>query len=269
MPATRSKACANCRRNKRRCSLEIPCYGCFQRGLECQYRGSHSENLSNGRLRPIQPRYQDCKAAQTPVDAIARQGLSEQQSTSSGSPTIQDIDLARVSASDTVSASQHAPETRNDGAIDFSFSDLISLSSPFSLCDLDFLPDVDPRSQVPHITSSQRQLSRRNRTLQQGSLTATLLSSRLNDFARMMADRKRLPPFIHPPCALDRIEDCVPNSHQCLPEILSACADLSQAFYAALPSEHGFVWQRIWKHLRRMRDEVKRTLPRDPCIVDE
>jgi hypothetical protein len=264
MPATRSKACANCRRSKRRCSLDMPCYGCSQRGLECQYQGSRSQNLSNGRLRPLQPRYQDCKVTQAPDSATARRDLGRQQSISSGTTSIQDIDLAPGPAGDTVSATQHALDTKNDDPIDFSLTDFVSFPSPFSLLDLDFAADINSPTQTPATTSSQRQLSRRNRSLQQGSLTATLLSSRLNSFARMMADSERLPPFIYTPCALDRIEDCVSSSHQCLPEILSVCADLSQKFYATLPSDHGVVWQQIWEHLRQMRDEVTYALPIDP-----
>ena len=101
-------------------------------------------------------------------------------------------------------------------------------------------------------------LSQRARSIQQGSLTAKLLFSRLTDFTRMMADGKLLPPFLHPPCSCGCGYECPPESpHMCLPESLAVCANLTRMFYSRMPGSHGFVWQQICAHLRQMRVEVR------------
>ena len=101
------------------------------------------------------------------------------------------------------------------------------------------------------------QLSQRARSLQQGSLTAKMILSRLTDYTRKMADGKQLPPFIFPPCFLSRDEQCPSDSpHQCLQEKLAICVNLTQMFYSRLPGSHSFVWQQICTHIRQMRMEV-------------
>ncbi|KAJ5893107.1 pyridoxamine 5'-phosphate oxidase [Penicillium tannophilum] len=66
------------------------------------------------------------------------------------------------------------------------------------------------------------QLSQRSRSLQQGSMTAKMIFSRMSEYGRMMADAKTLPPFIHPPCCLGSGDECSPNAaHTCLPEVLA------------------------------------------------
>ncbi|KAJ5669062.1 hypothetical protein N7462_010132 [Penicillium macrosclerotiorum] len=103
------------------------------------------------------------------------------------------------------------------------------------------------------------QLSQRTRSLQQGSLTARMIFSRLAEYSRMMADPTTLPPFIHPPCCLSYdCDDCRPDSpHQCLPEALAVCANLTHMFYSRLPGSQVFVWKQIYAHLQQMRKEVR------------
>lgn len=101
------------------------------------------------------------------------------------------------------------------------------------------------------------QLSQRTRSLQQGSLTAKMILSRLTDYTRKMAGGRDMPPFICPPCSFGGDGECPPDSpHQCLPERLAICVNLTQMFYSRLPGSHGFVWQQICTHLRQMRAEV-------------
>jgi hypothetical protein len=111
------------------------------------------------------------------------------------------------------------------------------------------------------VTSSTKalgpQLSQRARSLQQGSLTAKMILSRLTDYTRKMADGRQLPPFIYPPCSLGRHNGCPPDSpHLCLPEKLAICVNLTQMFYSRLPGSHSFVWQQICSHIRQMHAEV-------------
>lgn len=101
------------------------------------------------------------------------------------------------------------------------------------------------------------QLSQRARSLQQGSLTGKMLLGRLTDYTRMMADAKTLPPFIHPPCSLGHKDECPPDSpHECLPEALAVCANLTKMFYSRMSGSHSFIWQQICTHLRQLSEEV-------------
>jgi hypothetical protein len=103
------------------------------------------------------------------------------------------------------------------------------------------------------------QLSQRARSLQQGSLTAKMILSRLADYTRTMAKGRQMPPFIHPPC-FSADDECPSRSpHQCLPEKLAICVNLTQMFYSRLPGSHSFVWQQIRTHVRQMRAEVSST----------
>jgi hypothetical protein len=104
----------------------------------------------------------------------------------------------------------------------------------------------------------QPQFSQRTRSIQQGSLTTKMLFSKLADYTKMMGEGKTLPPFIHPPCCLGQGDECTPNSpHQCLPEILAVCANLTQIFHARISGSCGYVWQQICTHLRQLRAEVR------------
>jgi hypothetical protein len=111
---------------------------------------------------------------------------------------------------------------------------------------------------LPTSEALEPQLSQRMRSLQQGSLTAKMVFSRLIEYTRMMADGKNLPPFIHPPCCLDQSDECLLGSpHQCLPETLAICANLSRMFYSSMSASSPFVWQQIRTHLRQMKLEVR------------
>jgi hypothetical protein len=103
----------------------------------------------------------------------------------------------------------------------------------------------------------QPQFCQRTRSIQQGSLTAKMIFSKLADYTRMMGEGKTLPPFIHPPCCLGQSDGCTPDSpHRCLPEILAVCANLTQMFNARVLGSGGYVWQQICTHLRQLRAEV-------------
>lgn len=84
-----------------------------------------------------------------------------------------------------------------------------------------------------------------------------MLIGQVTDYPLMMATRKTLPPFIHPPCVLGRGPACQPDTpHTCLPERLAVCASLAQMFHARTPGSAGFVWGQIYAQVRQMSEEV-------------
>lgn len=138
-----------------------------------------------------------------------------------------------------------SPATSSGETNPFSTNDGLTCNSPGS------------RDRAPATKSLEPQLVQRTRSLLQGSLTAKLLFSRLADYTRMMADSKTLPPFIYPPCYLGSNDECAPDtSHQCLPEALAICANLSQMFYSRTRGSSNFIWQQICTHLREMKEQV-------------
>jgi hypothetical protein len=118
---------------------------------------------------------------------------------------------------------------------------------------------------APSASAIGPQLSQRARSLQQGSLTAKMILSRLTDYTRTMAKGRQMPPFIHPPCFSSDDECSSRSPHQCLPEKLSTCVNLTQMFYSWLPGSHSFVWQQIRTHVRQMRAEVSPIQFKPPC----
>lgn len=101
-------------------------------------------------------------------------------------------------------------------------------------------------------------LSIRERSFQQGSLTAKMILSQLFDYTRRMAEGKNLPPFIHPPCFLSQNDECPSEApHGCLPQSLAICRSLTQMFYSRTSESTSFIWRQIFIHLREMRAEVR------------
>lgn len=123
----------------------------------------------------------------------------------------------------------------------------IDFSSPELLTTAANSPDV---LRKPH-------LSTRERSFQQGSLTAKMLLSQLMDYTHRIADGKTLPPFIHAPCFISRDDECPPDTpHSCLPKPLAICRSLTQMFYSRTPGSNGFIWQQIYTHMSQMHAEV-------------
>lgn len=110
------------------------------------------------------------------------------------------------------------------------------------------------------------QLSRRQRSLQQGSLAAKMVFSRLSDYTRMLADSKELPPFIYPPCCAPQGNQCLPGSpHRCLPGTLEVCANLTRIFHNCEPESRGYAWHQVRLHIQHLYadfegDDVQRQL---------
>jgi hypothetical protein len=151
----------------------------------------------------------------------------------------------------------------------FSTSDPISLpysmpgfglstaSSPMSTSISFNSPDFLITTIDPADTREKPLLSVRERSFQQGSLTAKMILSQLFDYTRRIAEGRNLPPFIHPPCFLSQNDECPPEApHSCLPQPLAICRNLTQMFYSRTSESTSFIWRQIFSHLREMRAEV-------------
>ncbi|KAJ9483461.1 hypothetical protein VN97_g9943 [Penicillium thymicola] len=255
MPVRRAKACVDCRRAKAGCSLSSPCSRCAKRHLECHYPSAppRPENQWTG-FRPIRPAAAFSAKAHTPVPATAPVApVAAEMAASSCDMLSGEPEMAAVTAA--------GPSAQIPDLSDYSaFTQFFDLPKSFdtSLANYNFWEMTTPDSL--NVMSNTRalgpQLSQRVRSLQQGSLTGKMLLGRLTDYTRMMADAKTLPPFIHSPCSLDSNDDCPPDSpHQCLPEALSVCANLTKMFYSCMQGSQDFVWKQICTHLRQMSEE--------------
>lgn len=126
---------------------------------------------------------------------------------------------------------------------------------PTSICfnSSDFLMTAMDSTDTP----DKPPLSMRERSFQQGSLTAKMILSQLFDYTRRIAEGRNLPPFIHPPCFLSQNDECPPEApHSCLPQSLAICRNLTQMFYSRTSESTSFIWRQIYIHLREMRAEV-------------
>lgn len=279
MPVRRSKACDGCRTAKARCSLSVPCSRCLKRHIDCQYTPKQPRNYDRRKVndfRLIKP----ASKVSIATDVGDRIGPVLYQG---GSSYIEAAtDSARVPAMITSLVSTERQSGYADWLCDLDFLDVATdyphvekySSIPTHSFGLELLapvwvPDVAVLSPpglscVSHsigsafcTPSSQTNLSQRTRSLQQGSLTAKMVFSRLTEYTRMLADGKQLPPFLFPPCVLGCGDECDPDSrHSCLPAILAVCANLTQMFHLRTPSSHDFVWHQICTHLRQLRAEV-------------
>ncbi|KAL7920670.1 hypothetical protein ACQKWADRAFT_297589 [Trichoderma austrokoningii] len=122
----------------------------------------------------------------------------------------------------------------------------IGLNSP------DFLMTMTDSDDTP----AKPPLSMRERSFQQGSLTAKMILNQLFDYTRRIAEGRNLPPFIHPPCFLSQNDECPAEApHSCLPQPLAICRNLTQMFYSRTSESTSFIWRQIFSHLHEMRAE--------------
>jgi hypothetical protein len=296
MPVRRPKSCDSCRAAKARCSLTAPCSRCAKRSIECNYAPTqHRRKLDN--FRSIKPAL--CATSTTEVagklaptatltshscvgtilhdGAVATPSLTPTCSTAPWSTSASPGDVQQTFEWSTLYDSSLEPLSPSK-ELD-ALGKLYTFSSfPESVSPSWFLNNDTSMSNWPHTmpspgilssleiprslpVPSPTHLTRRERSLQQGLLTAKLIFSRLTDYTRMMGDGKRLPPFIHPPCSLSGSDECAPDErHQCLPKTLAICANLTQMFHSRTAGSHVFVWQQICTHVRQMWAEVSSEL---------
>lgn len=278
MSASRTKSCQPCRLAKARCSLEAPCSRCSNRGLECHYALGKPNTRTAG-FREIRPA--PGVLSQTQSDDCVRVMTDE---LSNYGPIAVDFDLysavpeanaygvpPEVDASSPIPASVEPEQRTNRDTLPYSCTSRLTapvagLSLPPSRDNEAWSEETPPCTESPTTSTLNPshmalrsvplgpQLIQRGRSLQQGSLTASMLLSRLADFARIMADCKELPPFIHPPCISQAGRMCLAgSSHCCLPPILSRCAGLIRSFHQ---TKNQSVRQRISDHLREFLSDV-------------
>lgn len=274
---SRAKSCNRCRVAKTRCSMSAPCSRCTKRNLECYYVPVLPQRPNDRRpreLRPVQPiaiatsTFEGAKITDDAHGDQNRAVTAMQNSLSNITDKTALVDIAGPIMSET--GSQASDMTIYSDFMPQLFDMHIASDVPLpgmALSDksgdvLAYPYFIDPwtpsLTSFPGLTMSLRpNLSPRERSINQGSLTAKLLFSQLVDYARMMADGKRLPPFIHPPCSLGHNYECPLDApHHCLPETLAICTNLTQMFYARTPGSYSFVWQQISAHLHQMRAMV-------------
>ena len=277
MPVRKLKSCVHCRKAKARCSLSNPCSRCATRRLECQYATAplrpERRAVAFRAIRPAagKPGWEQVDQA---VDSqhgaslwsesatLAPGEQSEEKNGSPGYPgSMGEGVQTNLTGTEADSCSLLAADPTFDTSLAFMPDPQNTLISPH-LLDLEFsnlFPGLmTPASlDTPRTKSSSPQLSQRSRSLQEGSMTAKMIFSRVIDYSRLMAEAKSLPPFIHPPCCLGPGDECSPQSpHQCLPEPLAVCSNLCQMFYSRLPGSHDFIWKQICTHMRQMNGEV-------------
>lgn len=277
----RIKSCLNCRIARTRCSLSDPCSRCNKRNLECQYptllsncnrrtriiKPALDPDTQNGQARPasLETRYPEAPSSMvvtrksTPVpDWLLATDTSRSQ-------------LPCTSHIDSVNSSAMLSPYSIDPALLEASLDLPSFPSWFDLTSASRISseigDLEVLTQLamPHQCASmdvadvESQLRRRTRSIQQGSLTAKMVFSKLGDYIRMLADGKELPPFIFPPCCAQTTAQCHPGSpHQCLPETLATCAKLTRMFITCRPESRGYVWHQVRLHLQHLYADVRR-----------
>ncbi|KAF2828416.1 hypothetical protein CC86DRAFT_465250 [Ophiobolus disseminans] len=285
MPTRRPKSCESCRSAKARCSLAAPCSRCARRNVQCYYTPNAARSYEHRKLngfRSIRPAagtlsVAECQTSTTQATVGATSCVSDTAAVAliMSVKNAQPLDLnAELEDTQHQNGWLSSVETAVSSSVDdfgggLTYPSFLNAQSPSWLLNFEIpmeysgllapLPidvsHVIHSLDVPESLAvfSATNLSPRTRSLQQGSLTAKMLLSRLTEYTRMLADGKQLPPFIHPPCALGNDDECPPVSrHQCLPETLAICANLTQMFHARLPGSHGFVWQQICTHVRQM-----------------
>lgn len=293
MPVRRAKSCVNCRRAKARCSLSTPCLRCATRSLACQYAATVpplKDRWPRG-FRPIRPATDTTVTGTTVENAMDEASDTNPAAPGAGSATI----VENKTRSFSMHIHEEAeiptqPETRTGtqpDMIDFSdFNELFDVLEPPTMTPVSHNLQTAYSPTVPDVISPrllsldlsmvfpglvmpnsmdfnlgtgmlEPQISQRSRSLQQGSMTAKMIFSRMSEYGRMMADAKTLPPFILPPCCLGSGDECSPNTaHTCLPEALAVCSNLAQMFYSGKSESHDFVWTQIRTHIGQMRDTV-------------
>ena len=277
MPTPRRKSCGHCRTAKARCSLTVPCERCADRSLNCDY-GSAGLTYQPYRV----------PASTSEGERYLRTGLSSNNAHDSG--RVAEIVDSQVNgggarfATPRTTAPLDPSETLLEGdvASDFFSSVYANANTPFqpgcssifgtgggtdllgssyTATDNMFMPNIDLSlsTRLESITDS-RLLSQRNTTTPETSLTAKALLGQIRQYPRRMIEGKRLPPFIHPKCAFGNCSayDCTSEEkHVCLPEILAVCANLIHMFYNRTPASSRFVWETIYKHQKKLHNEVR------------
>lgn len=262
MRRPRTRACEQCRLAKTRCNLSAPCTRCDKRRLDCHYDTplqDRGHQVDQRTLRPLRP-------ANVQVDIPEQaHGVSKTPGVDECPIKLKRPETAPVSEDathDAISEYNFMSNTTTRTPLDNNLPSA-SMKEPFDLPDSFEISDFDFDFDIPFPTSEamfrppEAQLEQRSRSFHQGALTAKMMFGKLGSYSRMMADAKRLPPFIWPPCWSSRPSRCPSDSpHRCLPETLAVCSNLIQMHSLRRDGSESFVWQQIYAHLKQLRDKV-------------
>ncbi|KAH8895562.1 hypothetical protein GQ53DRAFT_53249 [Thozetella sp. PMI_491] len=286
MPISRKKACRSCRVAKTRCSLAAPCARCVAKHQVCDYRGNQISSSSRTRrpapLLAARGKAQDGalfgglftpEGGEFASDAInhalrknysgppplAGSGTLGMLPRSSAPNAVNYPDLW-LSTADTLYLDSLYPKTV-DTAPSFIFTNSLAALSgqpPQSISlkepALPLAHGVETASQSSDLVRSLRPRSMKSID---ASFTANVLAGQLLQYPALLISAGRLPPFIHPPCALNGHPDCpIGEPHQCFSDPLAVCAGLLHMFFARTPGNSDFVWQQIYAHQKRLQAEV-------------
>lgn len=281
----RSKSCLNCRIARAKCSLSDPCFRCTKRNLECQYPSLLSNGGGIRRPRIIKPalnsRTGNGQARSAGFEASHLEAHSSMLVMASNTPAPDWLDAADASASQLFgpwqtdqtsssaslshcSAGTGLMEPSMEGPLSPLWFEGLDLTAASRISE-EISLEAFTQLAMPHQSSSSEiealelQLSQRTRSIQQGSLTAKMVFSRLSDYTRMLADGKELPPFIYPPCYASQSNQCLPGlPHQCLPETLAVCTNLTRIFHNCKPESRGYAWHQVRLHIQHLYAYVSR-----------
>lgn len=277
----RIKSCLHCRVAKAKCSLSDPCVRCVKRNLDCQYPSSQPNCNGTRRIRIIKPALRartrngvpnlaslnatNLEAGINPLKLVARNTPAPARTENVDTSTIQ---LRRSLHSGHAAFSTHLSyegtgcedmEALLEEPLSPSWFEGLDLTSASRISDEIGRLEAFTQLAMPHQSAStsikalESQLSQRTRSIQQGSLTAKMVFTRLSDYTRMLADGRELPPFIYPPCCFNESARCFPGSpHHCLPETLAVCANLTRIFQTCVPESRGYAWHQIRLHLHHL-----------------
>ncbi|KAK3356624.1 hypothetical protein B0T25DRAFT_137351 [Lasiosphaeria hispida] len=257
MPISRKKACLPCRQSKARCSLELPCSRCSERGFSCAYEKSPAYRGPYPTPRAVASRLPPLQSDEGTTDHIAP-------------PEAWNSFLAE----DLLDPPQLA--TGFTWTPDPWFDSLDTLPAPLDIAQSSTnQPPPKPREDVclqPMHPSDEDSalfrmapvgiLSPRKLANPEKFLTSKVLFGQVTSYPRAMIDgRGCLPPFIYPQCVLEgkSVDECRAmgnGNHSCLSEILAVCTSQLHMFFTRTTASSEYVWTTIYDYHRQLHQKI-------------
>ena len=220
----RGKPCLRCGSAKKKCTFQIPCARCAQRGLQCDYGDSHV---------PTAQEFMDM-GVPTSVELIESVNLSA-IAVSEVPRNVQDLGNAR---DQTPSTLRRLPTRRP-----LSYAD-VGLWSKWTTKDENFPVHTFSNELALQSTPEQMRRVRFSNPITQNN--ANHIIRILECMPYMMLRRETFPAFIHS-------YKGVQNS---LPEPLLTCMDISQLFTSRRKSNNSLIWRTCQAELFRLRNSA-------------
>ncbi|KAI0156878.1 hypothetical protein GGR57DRAFT_462593 [Xylariaceae sp. FL1272] len=299
MPVSRKKSCQQCRMAKARCSLEQICQRCLQRGLFCEYVAGTPRWDPYGSTNLAGTAPWTASTMPAPFTSFLGGLRSDEQgipqnlidtnitgqapaSTVLASDSIQVVEAQETIHQQPEEPGENAALSTSSAAIGyapreaslfFPWSDSTSLFSTLPKMDLNLTGRLSPLVATPAEIAEEggkitvvyglryeQFLRPRKETNLQRALMLRIVLGQVQDFPRRLIHGSRLPPFIHPQCALNNRlpRECIAKngSHQCFPEPLAICASLTQLFFSRSGGHStSYVWKLIYAEQKRLYSE--------------